>query len=116
MPCIEVKRRIHTQRDANRAPLAIVPCKGVAERDACLMLPGHDQQVVTTEERYRVGAMTVTLEVERGVVVETDCECEGFADQKKNGFVTGRNERCKHIRRAEMYRHFEGQVEPVEND
>lgn len=67
-----------------------------------------------TEERYRVGAMTVALTVEHGVPVEAECECEEYARLESHPMISGPDERCKHIREAEMYHHFKRRVSPVE--
>jgi hypothetical protein len=67
-----------------------------------------------TEERYVVGAMTVTLEVENGVPVESECECEEFAaNQRDVTRQTMAEQKCRHIREAEMFAHFERRVTPV---
>lgn len=71
-----------------------------------------DCVVVTEEEHYTVDAMTVTLEVEQGVVIDSACECEEYAEYEKNTFLNGRDERCKHIRNAEMYRYYNRRVSP----
>ncbi|KTG09518.1 hypothetical protein AUR64_17275 [Haloprofundus marisrubri] len=70
-----------------------------------------------TEERYVVGAMTVTLTIEEGVPVEAECECEEFARNQTNVLMQTLDEqKCRHVREAEMFAHFERRVTPVENE
>ncbi|MFC7232972.1 hypothetical protein ACFQMM_23240 [Saliphagus sp. GCM10025308] len=67
-----------------------------------------------TEERYTVGAMTVTMTVENGVPVECECECEEFAKlQRAVTLETADEQKCRHVREAEMFHHFERRVTPV---
>ncbi|RLM56621.1 hypothetical protein DVK02_08980 [Halobellus sp. Atlit-31R] len=68
------------------------------------------------EERYTVGAMTVTLTVENGVPVDGDCECERQAKLSESPFIPSSDKRCKHIREAEMYHHYSRKVEPINSD
>ncbi|EMA17043.1 hypothetical protein [Haloarcula amylolytica] len=70
-----------------------------------------------TEERYTVGAMTVTLTIENGVPVEAECECERFSQNQRDVTKqTMAEEKCRHIREAEMFAHFGRRVTPVRNE
>lgn len=67
-----------------------------------------------TEERFVVGAMVVTLTVENGVPVEVKCECEEFSKlQRAVTLETMAEQKCRHVREAEMFHHFSKRVEPV---
>lgn len=67
-----------------------------------------------TKERYVVGAMTVTLTIESGVPTEAECECEGFAANQRDVMrQTMAEEKCRHIREAEMYHYYGQRVTPV---
>lgn len=65
------------------------------------------------EERYIVGAMTVSLTIENGVPVKSECECEEYGKLESHPMISGPDERCKHIREVEMYHYFGQRVAPV---
>ncbi|KAB1197740.1 MULTISPECIES: hypothetical protein [Haloferax] len=70
-----------------------------------------------TEERYVVGAMTVTLTMKNGVPIEAECECERFARNQRDAMMqTMDEEKCRHIREAEIFAHFGRRVTPVRDE
>ena len=86
------------------------------EEDARL-IPRRSVVDGVTEERYVVDAMTVVLTIEQGVVVGAECECEEFAKNQTNVMMQTLDEqKCRHVREAEMFTYYERKVTPVEEE
>lgn len=76
---------------------------------------------MTDEIRYKVGVFTVTLVKSPEEAVrpwdDVSCECEEWTKNQQNVMrQTPDEEKCRHIREAEMYHHYEQKVTPVENE
>jgi hypothetical protein len=75
---------------------------------------------VTDEISYKVGAMTVTFEMAPDDAPRpwdsVECECEEFGKGQQNVLKSTDDKKCRHIREAEMYHHYEQKVTPVENE
>ena len=69
------------------------------------------------EISYKVGVFNVELTIEHGVPVDYSCECEEWSKNQADVMLkTQKEERCRHIREAEMFHHFKGKVQPVETE
>lgn len=69
---------------------------------------------MTDEVRYKVGVFTVEMTVEHGVPMECSCDCEEFAENQQNMMKSLDEKKCRHIREAEMFHHFEKKVESID--
>lgn len=72
---------------------------------------------MTDEISYKVGVMTVTfVEAPEDVPRPWDsveCECEEFGKAQQNVLKSTDEEKCRHIREAEMFHHYKQKVSPV---
>jgi hypothetical protein len=64
-----------------------------------------------TKIKATISAMKVELEIENGIPVEFECECEEYQAIKANIQYSERDKKCRHIRQAEMYHYFRERVE-----
>ena len=72
---------------------------------------------MTDEIRYKVGVFTVEMTTEHGVPIDYSCECEEWSKNQADVMLkTQKEERCRHIREAEMYHHYKDKVTLVETE
>lgn len=88
------------------------------DKDDCLIQHGHDLLVMCREIRYKVDVFEVVfVEAPANTVrpfESVKCECEEYSKLSAQPLVNGEDEKCRHIREAELYHIYRQRVSLVE--